>query len=277
MMIRSSLLLAILGLVGIGAFPVPAAACILNPLHNFSPWPPCTPDDLPNENRLSQTNQRIAGKLLIAAGKIVEIKSEIRGWQTAYGQALAFEQDLKSVYGQVTAHPVPSLVHEFNRTRPLGRYVRLEFDENMQIGVNTWDIRTVADSIKANFEANLEQIYSPGLRSAERLESHVFNRGAMIEREILAVRDFQRYSAQVIDSLHASGSRTADRYVGMATADGVAEAHISQLSATLNRLRGTAFDAQVRSLESRLQVLESSQANANALRRHNRQIMSLTF
>jgi len=255
-MMRTIVCFLVLVVAGLLLPAAPVSACIWNPAHNFSPFPPCETEDFPGHNRVAQVNGRIGGKLLVTAAKIREVKTEIRQWQALHTEALAFERALKRVYGNVTANPIPSLVAEYNRINPMSTFVRIR-DEDGGWQLELADLSVLADSILTQFEGDMLGLYNEVATAPDRMTRMIQSRGARIESEFYAVRDFQRASAPVRDSLMAMGERLAGRYEGEASDEGESEATITTLSAALARLRGTAYHAQVTGLEARMQSVEA--------------------
>lgn len=248
------------------ARPEPAAACIWNVLHYFNPWPPCEIKDEPLLHRVKQANVRLAAVLYETATKITMVKREIYQWQRAYETATNYENVLRSVYGDLTANPLPSLIYSWNRSN-IGAYVRLTPTGRFGVSADIVDLRHVADSIAGAFlhDVDVRRIYAEFWEpEVQRLERVVEYTGRQLEHELANLGDYRRHTEAFRDSLRLLGNRVADRYTGVADAAGDAEAHISYLSIQLSKLRGTALHAQSRAITSRLRALEHA-AEAEAL------------
>lgn len=256
-LLRSLLILPVL-LSVLLVRPEPAAACIWDWTHYFTPWPPCEVKDQPLLHRVKQTNARIAAMLFETATKIQMIKREIRQWQMAYETATRFENQLRAVYGDLTANPLPSLVHSWNRSN-IGGLIQLNANGAFSLSAEVVSFQEVADSIADSFlnDVDIERIYAeswaPQMRNLRRTAEYA---GTMFEQELGNLGDYRRHTEAFRDSLRFLGNRVADRYTNNAEASGDAEAYISHLSMQLSKLRGTAFQAQVASINSRLRAME---------------------
>ena len=265
------LLLPLILLSGLSlARPTPAGACIWNILDYFLPWPPCKIKDEPVLHRVRQANARLAAVLFETAEKIKMVKREIYQWERAYRTATNFENQLRSVYGDLTANPLPSLVYTWNRTG-IGSYVQLKPDGTLGVSFEIVDFREAADSIANAFlnEVDIQRIYAESWApELDRLRRVVEQTAVKLERELTHLGDYRRQTQAFRDSLQNLGNRFADRYTGNAEAVGDAEAHISHLSLQLSKLRGTAFHAQYRGISNRLKTLGYA-AEAEALLHKN--------
>lgn len=234
----------------------PVSACIWNPTHSFSPTPPCEEDAEATLVRISQYNGRILGKLATVAAKAQEVATETEQWLTLREEARVFERNLKSVRGNIQANPIPSMVSEFNRSNPMSMVMQIQYDEDGGASIEMADPREVGDSVLARFEAEIDVLYSDVRRTQDRLEDHLSIRAGRLEEEFRAITDFRSHSSNVRDSLQAVGDRVAQRYENDTRAMGDAEAAITSLSAAVNRLRGTAYEAELRALQARTDALE---------------------
>src|SRR5690606_19840116 len=81
--LRTSLITFCIAVAALSA-PQQAAACIYRVDHNFSPFPPCTFEDMPAHERVNQLNSRLTAKLTLIIGKIRMVKREIAAWKGAY-------------------------------------------------------------------------------------------------------------------------------------------------------------------------------------------------
>lgn len=259
-------IMVVLILVGIGGGvllkPTPAYACIWDPTHYFMPLPPCPVDDKPGQSKVKEMNKSLLAKLTLVAGKATMVAVEIRKWRQAYDTAMQWDDRINRAWGDLTAPPLPSLVAHFQHT-PMARWVEVELDESGEIQVELVDIRAEADSLWDHYtdEEVWEQIYEKSWgRSYERM-GRVVTRGVeTVGDELQSMLEWQEYAQTARDSLWENTRRTAMRYEGETSTEGMAEAQISNMSALLTKLRGSAYDAQVKAIESRMQALEMAQS-----------------
>lgn len=240
------------------AAPQPASACLWNVAHYFNPWPPCAVKDENVIQRVRSLNARIATGLVEFAVKIQQVKREIYSWQRAYETATGWEAELKRVYGDVTANPIPSLVSTFNRSN-MGSYVAVDYQGGFSFSGEIVDAREIADSIKGQFQnaTDIERIWNQSIFPRMEQQYDIMGRtGRAIENELANLGDFDAHYQELRDSLTNVGARTADRYTTTSEAAGDAESDISYLSALLSRLRGTSYETQVRAIHTRIRAIE---------------------
>jgi hypothetical protein len=271
----SSLLLTCVLLLGSARA---AHACVWNPAHDFLPFPPCKVEDQKAFQRAVQTNVWIAGKLSVTAMKIMEVKREIEAWQRAYGEARAWEEQLRRVYGELNTNPLNSMVAEYNRTTRFALYAPLQRDALGRLEFRLLDVGAAADSI---FQAlgdttDLRRMWgtawTPALKgSANRVALN----SEMLERQMVSLMDHRMVTRAVSDSLQAVGNRTAARYEGDTGTEGNAEAQITNMSATLTRLRGTTFEAQAEAVNARMRTLSEGRRTSEAAATRNAAHQSL--
>lgn len=266
----------LLAALTVAATPRSAEACLWSMYHEFMPFPPCEVDDVPGRAQLQAANRSLLAKVTTTAEKIRQVRTEIRQWQRAQRTALSFEQRLRSAWGDLTAPPLPSLVAAYNRT-PAGAWVRLNAEGGLEVSATVIDLRAAADSVWMAFQdsANLRRIYRDGVTPRiGRLDDRLTRSRDRLDRSLTRLADFERYREQARDSLLATSERLSSRYSGEAETQGLAEARISGLSATLNRLQGSAFETQAQVLRARLSTLEASQSTGAHLDRRQAQMSS---
>lgn len=260
------------------ARPQPAYACIWNFAHYFMPWPPCTTEDETVLRRVQALNLQISAKLLTIATKIQQVKTEIRQWQQLYETARNYEFLLKTVWGDITANPLPSMVIAWNQSN-FGAYVRLDHQGGLNLGIRPVDFKAQADSIRDAFmnDIDLSRIYDMAAPYGFIIRNHALFTAKFAQDQLRALGDWSRYARIVRDSLQNIGNRTASRYEGVTDVSGEAEAKISHLSIALSKLRGTAFEAQGLAISNRLRTLEIAAEQARLLNRYQPMALSLSI
>lgn len=289
MLSRKNIILAsIIALLGVSLTVQPAQACMWNGLEGFSPLPPCDVEDQPARTRLDQTNERLVAKLVVIAGKVKTVREEIEAWQRAYQEARSFEQELRSIFGDVTANPLESMVAEFNRQQPLGRSIALSTDGtlNVQADVPT-NLKALGDSLLGRFTeaAGLEDLYQTGIRDieedltgdlAQALEQEAFATGAILDRRIKKLVDLKELQETFVDSLNRKGQRTSGRYAGVSSSSGESESKISHFSASMSLLQGTKFSTRISALQNRFESFNAGYQYERRIRRHGMQRASMS-
>lgn len=263
-----AVLIAVAGLAADG-YRSPAEACLWRLTDGGNPLPPCRIDDLFTSERLRQANNQIIGKLATIQVKIRQVRREVHGWQRSYETMRNFEDLLQRTWGDLTADPLPSLVVAYNRTG-LGSYVAATY-EGGRFDADILDLNAAADSIWGTFQnqMDVERMYESALRPRiEGLERESVREGERFKTQMLAIGDWRRQTQPARDSLFHLSNRIAQRYEGRGDADGVAETRISSLSTSLTHLRGTSFEAQARSVQARMEALESSAEAGRRVRRN---------
>lgn len=243
------------------ASPRSAHACVWNVLHWFNPLPPCEVEDQLGRYRNRQEAIRVEGKLGTLALHVREIRTELEAWRAAYRTARRFSEELTRVYGDLISDPIPSLLARYERT-PLARFVRINPNGTfatvpLDSLAPALDFRTTADSVWQQFSDSLTmpRRYRRFAQAATDVPRMIYGTGMELERELAALHDFGTFTRPILDSLAEVGARTATRYVARGDVTGLSEARISQVSAVLSRLRGTAFEAQARGVSAKLQAL----------------------
>lgn len=249
---------------GLVAFqPQPAHACMWNWGEGFSPLPECDIEDQPARKRLQQENSTLLAKITGEASRIVAVKQEIAAWNEALETAKNFEKVLKETFGDITANPLPSLVAEFNRERPLGRSIRLSSNGGLQVHVDApVDIKALGDSLLRNLAESrgLEELYGMPLNDIpealsndleEDLENELYGTGHILDRRLKQLVDLQEAHETFMDSLTHKGERTSVRYAGFGRASGESESEISHFSSSMSALKGTSYEAKLKALSQR--------------------------
>lgn len=246
--------------------PTPAYACVWNFLDWFNPLPPCTVQDSPSQYRMNEVNDRIRSKLAVIAEEVKEVRAEIAGWKSAVQTARSFQATLVRTYGALSANPLPSLLAAYNRT-PMANFLKIQPNGTFTISTTPFSFRQIADSIWTAFQdtTSLVHLYRKAWATTTALPGLVFRDGTLLEQQVTALGDYETYTRPILDSLAAIGDRTAQRYAGHAEVMGLAEAHISNLAATLSHSRSTAFEAQTQSLSAKIQALTAATDKRRAL------------
>lgn len=247
-----------------------AHACLWSVYNWFLPLPPCYVSDELSLYRNQQETVRVLGKLPTIALQIKEVRTEILQWRQAYRTARLYRDELAQAYGDLITDPLPSLEARFNRT-PVGKLIRLAQNGTfvlLDTSAAGIPFRRVADSVWGHFADSLEmgKLYRRWNRLAD-MPRNVYQTGGRLEEQLVALADWERFSAPIVDSLQAIGARTAARYVGQADVAGLSEARISQLSAALTRLRGTAFETQARGISAQVQAVATASKRQRLIER----------
>lgn len=250
--------------------PASVHACVWKVTHGGAPFPPCEVDDIPLRRRIDQLNTQLVGKVATVAQQIMWVRQEVQVWKRSWRQAKMWTRRFQSTYGRVTANPLPSMIAQYNRRAPLGRYLKLSANGDWAVSLDPVDFREIAadflDRLKDREE--LARTYFAGLpdviQTDVKDDYSWFRENAA--RRVNEMTEYEDYFEAASDSLRAAGDSLATRYADWATPDGLSEAKISRLSAILSRLRGTSVTAELRSLQARNQAVNTAIDRGERLR-----------
>lgn len=252
-------LLALLAVLAVT--PQAASACIWKRSDGWAPFPPCEYQDPYTARRLAQLNAQLVGKLRMAAEQVRNAKKETLLANRSRAAATVYMTALARAHGDVEATPLTSMVVEYNRIGSDG--LRAVLGAAGQLGFIQVQGDSTPDPLVAfRDSAALDEFY--GLQSQEVDSTNVNDLSRRLEEQLLAIADYDTRTRALAEQLLAIGQEHAGRYEGLASADGLAEAKISRLAAALTRLRGTAHEAQARSILARIETLEGARVQQHS-------------
>jgi len=254
----------------------PAHACYWRLSDFFEPLPPCPVADNNTTHRVQEENARIMAKLVTVASHLQEVAAETVAWDGAMGTAVDYRDLLLRTYGDVSTNPLPSLSASYAQT-PVAAYVAIGPDGSFHPVNIALGMRQSLDSLSRAFadSTNLQHLYAEERMPITRSALEVHQNAQRLNQQIVALATYRTATRPVLDSLQRMGGRLGTRYQNVSTGGAKAEADLSDLQATMARLRGTAFSTQAAAIQARVQALTA--ANATARRMADNQLTAPGF
>lgn len=255
--VRHALLLMFVALAGQVMVPSVASACIWNPLHGFSPLPPCNVRDSELVKQTKEMNRAIMNKIALASSKIAFVQQEIAAWYSVIDGASNYVALIERVYVDGIPSPLPALVAEFNRQSPTSRYVWLD-GGGFRLVNNAQEIFRLAGEISQSLRdpEGVAELYDYRINTAVTNSWDAAKN--TVAHQLAAAFDYQQYVHEVTDRIYPTAERTSQRYVGVSDDGGLAEAAISDMSATLSGLIGLSAETEALSHEMRMSAVRGA-------------------
>lgn len=241
--------------------PDSAHACVWSATHAFSPLPPCDVRDTELVKETKKMNAAIMSKIALTSSKLAIIQQEISAWHSVLDGTNDYLKLIENVHIDGIPSPLPALVAEFNRQAPTSRYVQLEQDGGFRLVHEEQEIFRVASGILESLSNPEEVAELYGYKLSSSITNNWEATKNTVARQVAATFDHRQYSQTIADHLYPLGERTASRYIDVSDDGGLAEAAISNMSATLSGLIGTSAEIEALAHEMRMN------ATRNALRR----------